>query len=198
MVMTLKLHLWVLTVFVPAASPAVITCTAGTASIPVFNPSSISGAVGNYTLDCTGGTPVSPPAPSVNFTSFMNASVLNTGGWILTDGVNNFAGILSGNSVTFLSVPFNPPGTGHLFWTVENIFVNPNGKPPGSQFLELLSITGSILIGIDNPVQVVAVNAVPEPSTLLLAGVALAAMLWLGHRRPTGPHRQSSPLPKIE
>ena len=30
----------------------------------------------------------------LNFTSFMNVSVLNTGGWILTDGVHNFAGTL--------------------------------------------------------------------------------------------------------
>ena len=90
--MRLKLALWLLPVFIPGASAAVITCNAGAASIPVFNPSSVSGAVGDYTLDCTGGTPGSPTL--MNFSSFMNVSVLNTGGWILTDGVNNFAGML--------------------------------------------------------------------------------------------------------
>ena len=122
--------------FVSAASADEITCNAGAVSVPVFYPSSLSGRVGDYSLDCTGGTPVSPP-PLVNFSAFMNVQVLNTGGWILTDGVNNFAGSLAnGNLITFLSVPFNPPGAGHLDWEVENIFVNPTMIPPGLEFLE--------------------------------------------------------------
>ena len=44
------------------------------------------------TFDCTGGVPGTPIV--LNFISFMNVSVLNTGGWILTDGVHNFAGTL--------------------------------------------------------------------------------------------------------
>ena len=78
--MKLKLALWMLTVLVPATRAGIITCKPGAASIPIFDPFNISGAVGNYTLDCTGGTPVLPPAPLVDFLSFMNVSVLNTGG----------------------------------------------------------------------------------------------------------------------
>ena len=179
--MRLKLALWLLPVFIPAASAAEITCNAGAASIPVFNPSSVSGAVGDYTLDCSGGTPGSPTL--MNFSSFMNVSVLNTGGWILTDGVNNFAGMLVvGNLVEFLSVPFNPPGAGHLRLQVENIFVNPSVLPPGSQFLEDVTVFGPLSITIVDPIQVVAVNA-PEPSTLLLAAMALGTAAWLGRLR---------------
>src|SRR5258707_1052874 len=119
--------LWIALVFVAVLSADTITCNAGAASVPVFSPSSVSGAVGDYTLDCTGGTPVLPtdPVPQINFDAFMNVTVLNTGGWILTDGVNMTTGILgSGNLVEFLGVPFNPPGTGHVLFEVENIFVN--------------------------------------------------------------------------
>jgi uncharacterized protein (TIGR03382 family) len=179
--MRLKLALWILPVLVSVASAAEVTCNAGAASIPVFNPSSVSGAVGDYTLNCTGGAPGSPTL--TNFSSFMNVSVLNTGGWILTDGVNNFAGTLGGgNLVEFLSVPFNPPGAGHLGFQVENIFVNPSVLPPGSQFEEVVTVFSPISITIVDPIQVVAVNA-PEPSTPLLAGMALGAVVWLGRRR---------------
>src|SRR5579864_6092151 len=81
MLMRLKFTLWMLTVLAPVASAAVINCSAGAASVPVFDPSSVSGAVGNYTLDCTGGTPVLPPlpVPQINVDAFMNVSVLTPG-----------------------------------------------------------------------------------------------------------------------
>ncbi len=183
-----KLALWMLTFFVPAASAADITCNAGAASIPVFNPSSISGAVGDYTLDCTGGTTGTPTL--MNFSSFMNVSVLNTGGWILTDGVNNFAGTLVlSNLVEFLSVPVSPPGVGHLDFEVEGIFVNPSVLPPGAEFREDLTVSGPLSITIVNPIQVVAVNA-PELSTLPLTSMALGAIMWLWSRRRRVEFRQ--------
>jgi hypothetical protein len=76
--------LWILLVFVPALSAEVITCNAGALSVPVFNPTSISGEVSDYTLDCTGGT-VSPSI-QIDFSIQMNVPVLNTGGWILSEG----------------------------------------------------------------------------------------------------------------
>jgi hypothetical protein len=173
--------LWILLVFVPAMSADTIMCSAGAVSIPVFDPSSVSGAVGDYTLDCTGGTPVLPPdpVPQMNFDAFMNVSVLNTGGWILTDGVNMTPGILGlGNQIEFLGVPFNPPGTGHVLFEVENIFVNPSGELPGFQFMEDLTVSGNLAITIKNPQQLVAVNAVPEPFMLGFVGVSLGTM-WL-------------------
>ena len=174
----MKPHLafWVLPLFACVLSAAPITCIAGAASIPVFNPSSVSGAVGDYTLDCTGGTSGSPTL--MNFTSFMNLPVLNTGGWILTDGVNNFPGTLGfSNVVNFLNVPFNPPGAGHLDFQVENILVNPSLLPPGADFNEIVTITGALSINVVNAEQVVAVNASELPTlpvTALLLGAFVA------------------------
>jgi hypothetical protein len=183
--MRLHFALWMLTTLIPAASSAVINCNGGAASIPVFDPSSVTGAVGDYTLDCTGGTPVLPPnpVPQINFDAFMNVSVLNTGGWVLTDGVNMTTGILgAANLVEFLGVPFNPPGTAHVVFRVENIFVDPSAEPPGFQFREVAEIFSTTSTSIMNPDQLVAVNA-PEPFTLGFVGVGLAAILWLRHHR---------------
>ncbi len=177
--------LWALLVFVPAMGAATINCTAGTASVPVFDPSSVSGAVGDYTLDCTGGIPVVPPdpIPVINVTAFMNVAVLNTGGWVLSDGLNMTSGILgASNEVEFIGVPFSPPGAGHLVFTVENIFVNPSAEGPGFQFMEDAAINSTTSFGITNPQELVAVNAVPEPITLGFLGVGISAM-WLGRKR---------------
>src|ERR1700692_2564012 len=88
MLMRLKFTLWMLTTLAPVASAAVINCSAGAASVPVFDPSSVSGAVGDYTLDCTGGTPVVPPmpVPPINVEAFMNVSVLTPGAWVFSAG----------------------------------------------------------------------------------------------------------------
>ena len=163
---------------IPAFSAA-ITCNAGADSIPVFNPSSTSGAVGDYTLDCTGGTPVSPPSPvpEIDIDAFMNVPVLNTGGWILTDGVNMTPGTLVlSNLVEFLGVPFNPPGAGTVVFTVENISVDPSFVPPGFQFQEEDTITADFSIDVNNAIQLVGVNA-PEPGSTLLLGLGLGALI---------------------
>jgi len=187
----LWIPMWTLMVFVPAlsASPvtAATTCNAGAASVPVFDVTNVSGAVGDYTLDCTGGIPTPPGglSPEVIVVVNMNVNVLNTGGWILTeDGVNTASGtLINPNEVEFLDVPFNAPGTGgHLDFEVEGIFVNPSLWPPGFEYNELMGISGNTTLTIDNPQQLVAVNAVPEPSlTLMLAGFGLGAM-WLARR----------------
>ena len=75
-------------------------------------------------------------------------------------------------------MPFNPPGAGHLVFTVENIFVNPSAEAPGFQFLELGAINSNISFDIPTPQQLVAVNAVPEPFTLGFVGVGLGVM-WV-------------------
>lgn len=74
---SMKLALWTLLLLVPAVRAATITCNAGATSIPVFNPTSVLGAVGDYTLDCADGMTGTPIV--VNFGSFMNVPVLNTG-----------------------------------------------------------------------------------------------------------------------
>jgi hypothetical protein len=177
--------LWMLLAFVPALSADPVTCNSGAASVPVFTTSSVSGAVGDYTLDCTGGTPTPPGGmtPVVNFAAFLNAPILSTGGWILTDGVNMTTGTLGpGNVIDFLGVPFNSPGAGNLDFTVENIFVNPSAEPPGFQFRETVAINGNVSVEIAHQEQLVAVNAVPEPCTLGFVGLGMGA-IWLGRKR---------------
>jgi hypothetical protein len=90
------------------------------------------------------------------------------------------------NVVEFSGVPFNPPGTGHVVFQVQNIVVNPSGEPPGFQFREELAITSNFSTAILNNDQLVAVNASPEPLTPALFGLGLGAMLSSGrYRRPT-------------
>jgi hypothetical protein len=177
--------LWILLAFVPAMNAEVITCNSGALSVPVFATSSVSGAVGDYTLDCTGGIPTPPnqAIPEVDFTAFMNVPILDTGAWILTDGVDITAGTFGpGNVIDFVGVPFNPPGAGDLVFTVENIFVNPSAEPPGFQFNEDAAINGNVSVEIMKPEQLVAVNAVPEPFSLVFVGLGLGGM-WLARKR---------------
>lgn len=170
---------WTLLVFIPPLKADAVTCNAGAASVPIFSLSSTSGAVGDYTLDCTGGTPAPPPepVPQIDLTVFLNVPVLNTAGWILTDGVNNTPGTLEpSGSIEFLGVPFDPPGSGHLDLEVENVFVNPSLEAPGFEFMETAEITSNFSIGIVSPQQEVAMNAVPEPPILMFLGLSLGAM----------------------
>ena len=177
--------LWILMVFVPALSADAVTCNSGAASVPVFDVTSVSGAVGDYTLDCTGGNPTPPDqlVPEVTVAVVMNVNVLDTLGWILTDGVTMTSGtMIAPNEVEFSDVPFNPPGTGgHLDFEVEGIFVNPSLEPRGYEFDELMAINGPPTVVLDIPEQLVAVNAVPEPFTLVFVGWGLGAM-WLTRR----------------
>jgi hypothetical protein len=178
LLMRLQLVLCMLAV-IPAARPAIINCVPSAASVPVFDPSSTSGAVGDYTLDCTGGTFVAPPmsVPVIDVDALMNVPVL-TGSWILSDGVNMTPGMLVGTeTIEFNGVPFNPV-SGSVVFTIENILVNPSLEPPGFQYTENVGIFGDISTEIMDPEQLVGVNA-PEPVTSVWIGLAFGAFLWL-------------------
>jgi hypothetical protein len=121
-----------------------------------------------------------------NFTAFMNVSILNTGGWILTDGVNMTPGSFGpGNVVDFVGVPFNPPGAGSVVFTVENVFVNPSAQVPGFQFNEDLALNGDVAVEIAVPEQLVAENAVPEPGYTGVLLVGLAALIFAARKSAT-------------
>ena len=178
--MTMRV-LWIPLVFVAALSAnPVASCTAGATSVPAFSISSTSGEVGDYTLDCS-GTPPPPgmPVPTVNVDAFLNVPILNTGGWTLVDGASDISGTLkTANVVEFDNVPFDLPTTGTLHLTVEGIFVNPSDEGPGFSFQEIDDITTDFSVSINNQQQEVAVNAVPEPSALLVTGLCLLGVLW--------------------
>ena len=117
----------------------------------------------------------------MNLEAFLNVAVLGTPTPILTDGVNDYTGVVDANTVQFLGVPFDPAGISFEF---EDIFVNPSLQAPGFQFFEDVSATGSTSIPIADSEQLVAVNgSIPEPSTFPLAGIALSAVVLLARRR---------------
>jgi hypothetical protein len=183
--------LWILSVFaifvttLSANPTAVVTCTPGVTSVPVFSTSSVSDEVGDYTLDCTGGFPApSPPIPEVNVFATMNVPILGATGWVLLVGGTPTPGVLDGpDQIQFVGVPFDPPGSGTLDLQVENISVNPSLEPAGFQFTETVSITGNVSIYIPSASQqqVVGQNAVPEPFTLPLLSLGLAAV-WVARK----------------
>jgi len=128
------LLLWALLVFAPAAG-AQATCQGGVVSVPVLSPFSVSAAVGDYTLTCGGGASISP-LPTMEFLASFAVEVVNTGPPTVTDGVNNYIGVVASNQVQFSAVPFNPVAMNFEF---ENIFVDANELAPGSQFFESMS-----------------------------------------------------------
>lgn len=74
---------------------------------------------------------------------------------------NVYQGIVSGNSVTFIGVPVNPPGTTNTrIFRMTNIRINASAIGAGagfsgSQVLAFTSISGSTSIPVNNPQQVV-------------------------------------------
>jgi hypothetical protein len=155
---------WLLLALVPAAGVAgMLVCVGGVASNATLDPTSTSGAVGDFTLSCSGGN--SGSQTSLTFDYLLNAAVITPGPWILTDGVHDYSGALvAPNEVGFQNVPFTAPGNSNLTFTAENILVNPSLYPAGYQFEESFSISGSGSLPVSGGQQWVAMNG---PLTLL-------------------------------
>jgi hypothetical protein len=166
------------------------SCLPGvTPAPPTFPLISTTGVVSDYTLFCTNTGFVSGPIASMNFDFFMNVTVLNTGGWTLTQGLNTYSGTFTpGNLVAFAGVAYdtNQPT---LSFEIHGVKVNPSLWGPSFQYLEDFAESGPLSITfIGNPIQTVAFNAnAPEPSTVSLAAMALGVVVLA--RRRTAPSR---------
>jgi hypothetical protein len=182
---TLRAGLALLLACVPMGAHAILSCSAGAASLPVLNPSSVSAAVGDYTLTCNGGN-AADPLPLINVSVFLNAPVLPTSMPVLTDGANDYPGLVAGNQVSFLGVAFDPVATDY---EIEQILVDPSLRAPGFAYLELVSVGGAVALPIPNPNVLVALNAsepVPEPASWCVLVIGCAATLVWGQRRRSG------------
>jgi hypothetical protein len=160
-----------------------IDCLAGiTPFVPTFSLSSTVGVVADYTLFCTAGR-VSGPTVAENFTFFLNTTAL-TAPWTLTEASNTYVGTRgASNEVFFLGVAFDTSKP-TLSFEIHGMEVDPSTMPPGFTYFEDLAVSGPLTLNIVNdPIQLVGVNAAPEPSTFGLAGLALAAAIF--RRRST-------------
>jgi hypothetical protein len=162
-------------------------CLAGvTPAPPTFSLSSTLGAVSDYTLFCTNTGFSGAPVASLNFDFFLNGSLLTTGPWMLTQGLNTYSGsLILSNAVQFLGVSYDP-NQPTLSFEIHGMEVNPSTFPGGFVYEETSTIAGALSVGITNPVQTVARNAnAPEPSTILLVGlVHVLAINVVRQRKP--------------
>jgi hypothetical protein len=169
---------WAVLCLVLASAPAAVwgqtfQCTANAAVPPTVGSEGLAELVGDLILICTGGG----ASGTGNFQVFLNTSVTSnilggdtTEALLLIDepspgsqslGINVFQGIrISGNSIAWTNVPIVPPGGGFRTYRFSNIRVDATLPTPTpgtpATVLSLLSGSGSVLIPINNPTQVVA------------------------------------------
>jgi hypothetical protein len=164
---------------VSTAGALPLSCAVSVPSVPLLDPNSHSAFIAEILLDCTGGieipngTPMTPVNPG---TEPYDGS---------PGRYNEFQGSPgSPNQVVFPGVPFDPPGdTGHRIFRFENIGIDATLFAPGSSVPGFFTITGSLPVPISNdPELVVATIGTPEPASLSLFGIALAAVAF-GRRR---------------
>ena len=156
-------------------------------SVPTFSVSSTVGIVADYTLFCTNS--FSEGIFNTNFDFFLSTSELNTGVWSLTQASNTYSGTyVTATDIGFTGVTWDT-GTPTLSFELHGVQVNPSASPLGYQYYETSSVNGPPLSQISNDLQLVAVNAAPEPSTFGLAALALAAA---GIRRATSPRKSGA------
>jgi hypothetical protein len=160
-------------------------------------------AAGNTGTVCTdiqgcGATGIGPAALGVlnnfpNSTEFKTAFNISTGGACTVGATNcvlnpnTFEGVVSGNSVTFVGVPIDPPGTqGSRIYRITNVRANatipaPGGSGTPGQIIALISATPATsttgltsTFAINNPTQIVAFVAPSLSTSLTRVGTTTA------------------------
>ena len=163
---------------IAAPSNAAPLCTLTVATVPTLDPLSTAAAPGNLTGSCS-DLAVGPTL--VNFSYFFNTSVVpSTTPTLTTDLDVTFSGTFAGPArVDFSNVSVPGPTFG---FTIENILVNPSLLGQNSQVVSFLSATPPGAAPISNAQNTVALvgTPVPEPGSLILLGIGLAA--WRGTR----------------
>jgi len=115
-------------------------------------------------IDEPGGYPSYSPQLACG-TPLTGCSVIATAGGEQFDGSpgrpNVYQGIVSGNSMQFFGIPVAPPGpSGYRVFRIVNLRANPSAIPVPPSGIStvggLLSVSGSISVPINNPVQTLA------------------------------------------
>ena len=165
---------------IAAPSNAAPLCTLTVATVPILDPLSTAAAPGDLTGSCS-DLAVGPTF--VTFSYFFNTDVVPSTTPTLTTDLNvAFNGtFFQANAVAFSNVSVSGPTFG---FTIENILVNPSLLGPNTQVVSFLSAAG--VLPISNPQNAVALvgTPVPEPGSLILLGIGLAA--WRGTRPRRG------------
>lgn len=148
-------------------------CSTGiTPSVPTFSESSTVGVVADFTLSCV-NNPAGVGVFDVNFTFFLNDTILDTAAWSLTQGANTYSGTYAPpNEIAFTGVAYDPSAPA-LSFELHGVEVNPSAAPDGFPYYESLGINGDVSVPVFQPTQLVGENATPEPSALMLASIGL-------------------------
>jgi hypothetical protein len=107
------------------------------------------------------GLPGAAPAPVLCPTPQVIGTTPGSPGSTCPANANTWLGDVSGNSVTFLGVPINPPGTvGSRVYRISNVRANANLVPPGNpgQVLALISISGPTSVPVNPAQQIVGIT----------------------------------------
>lgn len=143
--------------FIPTANITVFVNTQVTSRILNSGTSAGNISEGLLMIDEPGGN--GSPIAAMNLCpSVTGCNIVPTGGVVnpFIANANTFQGLVSGNSMTFLGIPVEPPGsTGTRVFRITNVRVNasalaPSGAIPG-QVTASVSSSGSTSLPINNP-----------------------------------------------
>jgi uncharacterized repeat protein (TIGR03803 family) len=118
---------------------------------------STAGSVADYTLSCSTAPGQSGVVSGISLSFFLSSSILNTGGWSLIQGANTYAGTLAAdNEVTFTGVSYDLSQPAVTF-QLQSVQVNPSASVPGTQYDEIVSVSGTTALTVNQPAQGVLV-----------------------------------------